>query len=214
MRQKKEKRPSTGWKIQPKYIEKVLIGNWFEEREQLYRKHVLGSTEIGQSGYIKPIPSLASKFPTRKELALRNWEGIGRRCLSYSDEYKPNLITSHVVDYQEPMQTPPTTIRKWNSRKSLWLPEKLDRPAEGIQLPRLLNSKVNPISRNFTSQNENTPSTKKHDDNQCPPINMPQTYKHEPVVIKYRHRKSDVTPIFPVILRNTSKRHLVVKWNM
>ncbi|XP_032237705.1 uncharacterized protein LOC5512393 isoform X2 [Nematostella vectensis] len=150
-----------GWKIEPKYIDRVLIGNWFEERLQ---------------------------------------EGVGQQCLlnHHGNSYMTSGLSTHLTDYQHPMRVKSPGKRRWDGHQSSWKPEKLDRQVPESEKNRLLHRRNSTLPVIPTADMYSTETSS----NFRTPTEIPQAIREPESVFKYRHRKSDVTPFSPVILRS------------
>ncbi|XP_059807846.1 cilia- and flagella-associated protein 107 [Hypanus sabinus] len=120
--------PSTpSWRIQQHYQNKVLVGNWAEERLKFIKGTCLGIT-THQADY-KPYPFVSPDF-REKVLIEQKHKGVPFSVLfSHHDIPHSWYLVSHydeVINKRPNPCLPP--LRKWDRRKLSWLPEPTDRP--------------------------------------------------------------------------------------
>ncbi|KFU99143.1 Uncharacterized protein C1orf158, partial [Pterocles gutturalis] len=118
------------WKIEPKYSNKVLIGNWLEERKRFIKETgKLGSSSIYRTDFLC--------FPDHKpdQMLRRNmmekYRGLPvQHFLSHHDEPKSrNLVSEYDDEYNRHGYNPVLPpLRCWNGRKFAWFPQKSDFP--------------------------------------------------------------------------------------
>ncbi|EDO40672.1 predicted protein [Nematostella vectensis] len=187
-----------GWKIEPKYIDRVLIGNWFEERLQFPRDRSFGNSTQRQD--FRNTKGRQPERILRRQLALRNWEGVGQQCLlnHHGNSYMTSGLSTHLTDYQHPMRVKSPGKRRWDGHQSSWKPEKLDRQVPESEKNRLLHRRNSTLPVIPTADMYSTETSS----NFRTPTEIPQAIREPESVFKYRHRKSDVTPFSPVILRS------------
>ncbi|XP_041377917.1 uncharacterized protein C1orf158 homolog [Gigantopelta aegis] len=118
-----------GWD-EPKYSPNVLVGNWVEDRSKYsgkkYKHESTYKQDYTYSEYRKPDTIL------RRSVALRN-NGLGLRFLLHhhdGNKLTSNLVTNYDEVYngrwKENTQVP--KLRKWDSHKLKFLPERSDFP--------------------------------------------------------------------------------------
>ncbi|XP_069775077.1 cilia- and flagella-associated protein 107 isoform X2 [Narcine bancroftii] len=115
------------WRIQPRYRNKVLVGNWAEDRLKFIKDMCFGDTTY-RADY-KPNPFIS---PDIKEKILIEHKHKG---------VPPSVLFSHhgiphswylVSHYDEIFNRRPNPclppLRKWDKRKLVWLPNCTDHP--------------------------------------------------------------------------------------
>ncbi|XP_030634545.1 cilia- and flagella-associated protein 107 [Chanos chanos] len=118
-----------GWRIEQKYSNKVLIGNWMEEKLQFTRQsRTANSTH--RLDY-KPRTEHKPDVIVRRE-ALRKSEGLPARLLlsHHGTPRSHYLVTLYDEMYGRRNSTILPTLRSWNSDKLAWVPEKSDHPVK------------------------------------------------------------------------------------
>jgi len=121
-----------GWRIEQRYSNRVLIGNWEEEG----RGKFLKGKEVAQSSNKLDYQSYGKEVKpdtTVRRNALARSEGLGKDYLfrHHGDAHEGNQISWYDVDYngRQNAQLPPK--RTWDPHKLCWLPESSDLPTKG-----------------------------------------------------------------------------------
>nr|XP_060615063.1 cilia- and flagella-associated protein 107 [Anolis sagrei ordinatus] len=118
-----------GWRIEPKYSTKVLIGNWLEERKKFIRDH----RGTGNSTYGRDFVRFPTEVPDRTVMRrmMKTMDGLPKKCVLTHHE-EPNhhhLVSQYDDQYNRrgynPILPP---LRKWHGHKMAWVPEKTDFP--------------------------------------------------------------------------------------
>ncbi|XP_006642078.1 cilia- and flagella-associated protein 107 isoform X1 [Lepisosteus oculatus] len=118
-----------GWKIEQQYSNKVLIGNWVEERLQFTKQpHAASSSQ--RSDYLPHRDSRPDA--TVRRAALRRGEGLPQKLLlSHHNPPRSHYLVSlydEVYNRRGNSTLPP--LRSWNGDKLAWVPERTDHPAQ------------------------------------------------------------------------------------
>ncbi|XP_028394069.1 uncharacterized protein C1orf158-like [Dendronephthya gigantea] len=121
-----------GWRIESKYTNNVLIGNWDEERRKFERgrSHYNSThrTDFKNYGHFRPDTTI------RRESVIRN-EGVGKRyILSHHDKnYEGNCISWYDQQFnnREQKESKLPALRKWDGKVLAYVPEKSDFPIQG-----------------------------------------------------------------------------------
>ncbi|KAJ7306536.1 hypothetical protein JRQ81_009897 [Phrynocephalus forsythii] len=118
-----------GWRIEPKYSTRVLIGNWLEERKTFLRD----ATGTGKSTYGRDFVRYPAEVPDRMVMRRmrKQLDGLPKKyILTHLEESKQqHLVTQYDDQYNRHgynSSLPP--LRKWNGHKMAWIPEKSDYP--------------------------------------------------------------------------------------
>ncbi|KAJ7998634.1 hypothetical protein DPEC_G00206920 [Dallia pectoralis] len=116
-----------GWRIEQKYSNKVLVGNWVEDTLQFTRECKTANTTYRVD--YQPQRDHQSDTTTRG-LALRKSEGLpGKHLLSHhgtpSSHY---LVTLYDEMYGRQRTSTLPTLRTWHPHRRGWTPEKSDHP--------------------------------------------------------------------------------------
>ncbi|XP_019397277.1 PREDICTED: uncharacterized protein C1orf158 homolog [Crocodylus porosus] len=122
-------------KMEQKYSSKVLIGNWFEDRQRVR----WGKEELTQE-FTKPSNSTYRTdfvhFPfsapdqTVKRSVMKKLEGLPKKFLFTCDEgpNNQNLVSEYDDHYNRHGNPVLPAFRRWSRHKNTWLPEKSDFP--------------------------------------------------------------------------------------
>ncbi|XP_046579967.1 uncharacterized protein C1orf158 homolog [Haliotis rubra] len=120
-----------GWRIEQRFSQGVLIGNWSEERN-VFNK---GNTPHNSTHRIdfRNFGSHRPDVVIRRSARLKN-EGIGQQNLFYhhGNRYSNNMVSWYDEHYNGRWRenTLPD-LRTWNSHELSWAPEKSDYPLQG-----------------------------------------------------------------------------------
>ncbi|XP_031554459.1 uncharacterized protein C1orf158 homolog [Actinia tenebrosa] len=121
-----------GWRIEQRYKNDVLIGNWNEERRKFERSksHFNSTQRTDFKNYGKQLPDVK----TRREVKLQT-EGLGKQFLfsHHGDAYKGNRITWYDQQFnkREVTESEFKPLRTWERQRLVWAPEKSDYPIQG-----------------------------------------------------------------------------------
>ncbi|XP_051895577.1 cilia- and flagella-associated protein 107 [Pristis pectinata] len=115
------------WRIQQRYQNKVLVGNWAEERLKFIKGTCFGTTTY-RADY-KPYPFVSPDIK-EKILIQQKHKGVPLSVLfSHHDIPRSWYLVSH---YDEVFNRRPNPclppLREWDKRKLVWLPERTDHP--------------------------------------------------------------------------------------
>ncbi|XP_033014840.1 uncharacterized protein C1orf158 homolog [Lacerta agilis] len=118
-----------GWKVEPKYSTKVLIGNWLEERKKFIRDH----EGTGESTYDRDYVRYPAQIPDRTVMRriIKQLDGLPKKyILTHHEEPRHRHLVSQYDDQYNrhgynPVLPP---LRKWSRHKMAWIPEKTDYP--------------------------------------------------------------------------------------
>ncbi|XP_060765742.1 cilia- and flagella-associated protein 107 [Neoarius graeffei] len=119
-----------GWRIEQKYSNKVLVGNWAEERLQFSqeRKTANSSNRLDFKPHTDHRPDVIVR-----QTALRRSEGLPTR-LFFSHHNTPTshyLVTLYDESYGRHNSSGLPKLRSWHTDKMAWVPEKSDHPLHG-----------------------------------------------------------------------------------
>ncbi|XP_046882633.1 uncharacterized protein C1orf158 homolog [Hypomesus transpacificus] len=117
-----------GWRIEQKYGNKVLIGNWVEEKLQFSRECQTANS-TSRSDYQPHWNHRPDVFLRRS--ALRRAEGLPSKLL-LSHHGIPNshcLVTLYDEAYARMPGAALPALRSWHPDKMAWAPERSDEPA-------------------------------------------------------------------------------------
>lgn len=122
-----------GWRIEQRFNNKCLIGNWSEERRKFQR----GSEPYGNSTQrvdFKMYDGFKPRRNTRRKAELHN-EGLKKDHLfkHHGNQYSNNMISWYDQQFNQRELTesnlPP--LRTWDGKEMVWAPEKTDHPLQG-----------------------------------------------------------------------------------
>ncbi|XP_061074754.1 cilia- and flagella-associated protein 107 [Conger conger] len=124
-----EKWAKPGWRIEQKYGDKVLIGNWAEERLQ-FTRDCRTSTSTHCADYLPQRDHRPDVFVRRE--ALRRAEGLPTRLLlDHHNLPRSHYLVSHYDEtYGRQSASALSTCRSWHRDKLAWVPERSDHPAK------------------------------------------------------------------------------------
>jgi hypothetical protein len=116
-----------GWRIEQKYKQGVLIGNWSEERYDFERQN-FPSNSTQRSDYVNC--NSKPEADTRRRMVLMN-EGLKKDILftHHGKRYMNNSITLYDQEFNHRRRH--TTPRSWDWHRLAWLPEISDHPIVG-----------------------------------------------------------------------------------
>jgi len=122
-----------GWRIEQRYANGVLIGNWNEERLQ-FQKGNLKHNSTYRIDY-KDDGSSKPDVIIRRKALIRN-DGLGKELLFYhhGNRYSNNMISWYDEHYNKRERDENNRLpelRHWDSKKLAWVPEKTDYPIQG-----------------------------------------------------------------------------------
>ncbi|XP_051767671.1 cilia- and flagella-associated protein 107 [Ctenopharyngodon idella] len=130
MENSRDKWSQPGWRIEQKYGNKVLIGNWVEEKLQFARecKTANSSNRLDYTPHMLHRPDVVMR---RK--ALHRSEGFPKRMLlSHHDVPSSHyLVSLYDESYGRQASSSLPTLRSWHSDKLAWVPERSDHPVQG-----------------------------------------------------------------------------------
>ncbi|XP_047439440.1 protein CFAP107 [Mugil cephalus] len=120
-----------GWRIEQKYGNKVLVGNWAEERLQFTQKPMIANstscTDYGPHCDFKPDVS-------ERRSALLRAEGLPSKMLfAHSDLPSSHyLVTQYGESYGHKSSNSLPTLRPWHPDNFTWQAERSDRPTSAF----------------------------------------------------------------------------------
>ncbi|XP_043917665.1 uncharacterized protein C1orf158 homolog [Protopterus annectens] len=118
-----------GWRIEEKYSNRVLIGNWAEDRLKFERGyHKPNSTQ--RIDFV-PYPNFKPDVIIRKS-ALKRGEGIPTQHLfsHHGLHSSNNLVSSYDENFNKRVNRALPPLRTWDGKKLAWVPERSDYPLE------------------------------------------------------------------------------------
>lgn len=142
-----------GWKIEKKYNDKILLGNWSEERRSFTR----GDIPFGDSTNRRDFKHHQGFLPNakiRREASLRN-EGLPSKHFfaHHGDRYANNLVSLYDqhINQRDVKESKLPKLRKWDPKSSSFTPEKSDFPLQGTTNFGLVERRRSEWSRNDSS---------------------------------------------------------------
>ncbi|XP_036415810.1 uncharacterized protein C1orf158 homolog [Colossoma macropomum] len=119
-----------GWRIEPKFSNKVLIGNWVEEKLQFTRESKTANSTNRLD--FRPHPEHKPDVIVRRH-ALRRSEGLPPRLLLFHHDTAKshNLVSLYDESYGRQRSSDLPALRTWHSDKMGWIPERSDHPIQG-----------------------------------------------------------------------------------
>eukprot|EP00794_Sanderia_malayensis_P014942 gene14942-16483_t len=122
-----------GWRIEQRYNNNVLIGNWNEENRRFQTGNAKSNSthRTDFSRYTNFMPDNKS----RQSTLLKN-EGLDKALIfsqsGASQNYSNNLISWYDQDYngRQPTQSKLPALRSWDGRSLAWAPERSDHPLQ------------------------------------------------------------------------------------
>ncbi|RDD39114.1 Uncharacterized protein C1orf158-like protein [Trichoplax sp. H2] len=118
------------WKVESRFKNGVLIGNWYEERMQYQRENFNHSStqrhDYKPYGNAKP-----DTFIRRAALARNNGLNKQQIFFHHGKKYNDNMISYYDQVYNKRDLEHIPTNRRWDLKRIAWLPEKSDVPIYG-----------------------------------------------------------------------------------
>ncbi|XP_018408158.1 PREDICTED: uncharacterized protein C1orf158 homolog [Nanorana parkeri] len=117
-----------GWRIEQKYSNQVLIGNWEEERKKFKRRVLPTSSSCYEIDFLRFPDSKPDR--NQRRYYLKRMEGLPKQhVLSHQAEPRSRHLVSQYDDHyiRHGNSTLPP-LRSWNSNTLAWLPERSDFP--------------------------------------------------------------------------------------
>lgn len=175
-----------GWKLEPNYSPRTLVGDWYEERRTFDRKS---------------IPSLSTyKMDYQNCTSSRDWRtlwsikckqegGLGTKHLmdNHSDKYLKDRLSTYNLEYSEPFKAQSIRYqpRKWDRHHSVWVPEKLDLPLpKGETLYGMIQQMKSDLHDDYNLEKNTTKSF-------VLPTNSLRKVKFDEPKLSYRHVDSN-----------------------
>ncbi|XP_066547252.1 cilia- and flagella-associated protein 107 [Amia ocellicauda] len=118
-----------GWRIEQKYSNKVLLGNWVEERLQFNRQHQTASS----SHRLDYRPHRDSRPDTiMRSAAIRRAEGLPQKLIlsHHSPPHSHYLVSLYDEVYNRKGNCTLPPLRSWDGDKLAWVPERTDHPVQ------------------------------------------------------------------------------------
>ncbi|XP_008305135.1 cilia- and flagella-associated protein 107 [Stegastes partitus] len=127
-----DKWAQTGWKIERKYANKVLLGNWAEDRLQFTREPKIANS-TSRVDY-QPHWDFQPDISERRSALLRAEELPSRMLFFHSDPPSSHyLVTEYEENYGHNKHTNALpTLQPWHPDNLTWQPEKSDRPISAL----------------------------------------------------------------------------------
>jgi len=121
-----------GWRIEQRYSNKCLIGNWEEDKRGKFVKGNDVGTSSNRLDYQPHGPEVKPDTTVRRNAMSRS-EGLGKDYLfrHHGDAHEGNQISWYDVDYNGRGNTELPAKRTWDPHKLCWLPEISDLPTKG-----------------------------------------------------------------------------------
>ncbi|XP_069467005.1 cilia- and flagella-associated protein 107 [Ambystoma mexicanum] len=119
---------SPGWRIEQKYSNKVLVGNWVEERHEFMKSREGTAKSCHRIDYT-PFPySKPDAIVTRS--IVKRLEGLPKKLLmNYPGEcYSKNLVSQYDDNFIRHGNSTLPPLRHWDRQNQGWIPEKSDFP--------------------------------------------------------------------------------------
>ncbi|XP_072036291.1 cilia- and flagella-associated protein 107-like [Amphiura filiformis] len=122
-----------GWRIEQRYANGVLIGNWSEERNK-WAKGRCNHTSTHRFDY-KNNSGFKPDIYTRRNAMVQN-EGLSNNLIfsHHNADYSSNLVSwydEHFNKRERGPQDALPALRHWDSHTLSWQPEKTDHPLKG-----------------------------------------------------------------------------------
>uniref|UniRef100_A0A3P8TZ85 Si:ch211-226m7.4 n=1 Tax=Amphiprion percula TaxID=161767 RepID=A0A3P8TZ85_AMPPE len=121
---------SAGWRIEQKYANKVLLGNWAEERLQFTRepKTANSTSRVDYRPHWDFKPDISER-----RSALLKAEGLPSKMLfSHSDPPSSHyLLTEYEESFEHKHTNALSTLQPWHPDNLTWQPDRLDRTISG-----------------------------------------------------------------------------------
>lgn len=122
-----------GWRIEQRYANPVLIGNWSEERGKWERGRY-GQTSTHRQDYTNNTGFKPDIYTRRK--AMMREEGLSNNLVfsHHNTDYSSNLISWYDEQFNQrdrPASDMLPSLRHWDSHTLSWQPEKSDHPMKG-----------------------------------------------------------------------------------
>ncbi|XP_050930396.1 cilia- and flagella-associated protein 107 [Lates calcarifer] len=125
-----DKWAKTGWRIEQKYANKVLLGNWTEERLQFTREPKTANS-TNRVDY-RPHRDFKPDVSERGSALLRA-EGLpSKQLFGYDSTPSSHLVTQYEESYGRRHTTALPTMRPWHPDSLTWQPERSDRPIPAL----------------------------------------------------------------------------------
>ncbi|NP_001088767.1 uncharacterized protein LOC496031 [Xenopus laevis] len=118
----------SGWKIEPKFSNKVLIGNWVEERKKFRTRRQPMQDSCYNIDFVNFPDSKPDWIFTRS--IVKKMEGLPKcLLLSHHGEAKHKHLVSHYDDhFLRPGNSTLPTLRSYDGNRLAWVPERSDYP--------------------------------------------------------------------------------------
>ncbi|XP_070561522.1 cilia- and flagella-associated protein 107-like [Ptychodera flava] len=122
-----------GWRIEQRYRQGVLIGNWSEERHNFLKSGHRNSSTHRED--FTPYPNYKPDVMTRRAAMMQN-EGLGSHHIfaHHGNRYSNNMISwydEHYNKRERDEKNKLPELRHWDSHQLSWVPEKTDYPIQG-----------------------------------------------------------------------------------
>ncbi|XP_071805709.1 cilia- and flagella-associated protein 107-like [Asterias amurensis] len=134
-----------GWRIEQKYANGVLIGNWNEARKT-WKRGQTGINSTHRMDFVK-YPNYKPDVMTRRAAMMRS-DGLDNKLLfeHHNNDFSSNLISWYDEQFNKRERTGRDTLpeqRSWDSHKLAWEPEKSDHPIHSAPTNFGLRDKLN-----------------------------------------------------------------------
>ncbi|XP_068096564.1 cilia- and flagella-associated protein 107 [Hyperolius riggenbachi] len=117
-----------GWRIEQKYSNKVLIGNWTEERKQFRRSNLPTSSSCYDIDFVR-FPDSKPDLVQRRYY-LKRMEGLPKQHLLFhhGEPGSRHLVSQYDDNYIRHGNPTLPPLRSWDGNGLAWLPERSDFP--------------------------------------------------------------------------------------
>lgn len=122
-----------GWRIEQKYCQGVLIGNWSEDRLGKFHKGDEFGNSTSREAFMSYLPSAYQPDSSIRRKGLFRSGGLGPAHIfgHHGNRYMHNNISTYDQQFSKRHSTGEQTQRQWDRHRLSWLPEASDNPATG-----------------------------------------------------------------------------------
>ncbi|XP_075047223.1 cilia- and flagella-associated protein 107 [Mixophyes fleayi] len=117
-----------GWRIEQRYDNKVLIGNWVEERKKFKRSNLLTTNSCYDIDFVRYQDSKPDRIQRR--FYLKRMEGLPKQHLiTHQGELDSrNLVSQYDDNFVRHGNSTLPPLRSWDGNSLTWAPERSDFP--------------------------------------------------------------------------------------
>ena len=124
-----------GWRIEKRFNNKVLIGNWSEESRKFQKlNNPFGNSTHRVDFHTYCHGNYLPDMKIRREAAMLN-EGLPKKFIfsHHGDVYSNNLISwyDQQMNQRELRESTLPKLRNWDGKSTSFTPEKTDQPLQG-----------------------------------------------------------------------------------